>query len=374
MAFLIFIGLLVSLILVHELGHFAVAKFFGIRVDEFGIFFPPRIAAVKLGETEYSLNWLPFGGFVKIFGENNEQGPRSPDASVGAPTSQEERRSFSAKHRLVQAAVIVAGIVMNILFAWLIVSVGYMAGLPTSKDHEGFGTVRNAQTMVVGVLPSSPADKSGITAQDVITGISTANASLTAPFDAEGMRMFIADHQDDSMILNVMRAGAQKTFVVRAAEGLAPDRKALGVELNDVGILQLSPPLALAQGAVLTYDLTRSTASGLGTFFSSLAGGKANFSEVAGPIGIVGIGAGAVKEGFTAALMLTAIISINLAIINIIPIPGLDGGRLLIIAIEGILRRPVSPRVVLWLTIGGFAFLIGLMVVVSYFDVVRLIG
>ncbi|MBC7836610.1 site-2 protease family protein [Acetobacteraceae bacterium] len=361
MSLLIFIGILIALILVHELGHFVVAKLFGIRVDEFGIFFPPRIFAKKFGETEYSLNSLPFGGFVKIFGENGNEGER-------------DKRSFVNKPRYAQALVIVAGIVMNLVFAWLILSVGYMAGLPTSVEHQGFGTVSDPHIEIVAVLPESPAMKAGIEAGDSIKAVGTASIEPFYPETADGAQTFIASHQDDSIIVIVAREGELKNFVVRASEGLIEGRKALGIQMNDVGVLQLPPHVALAQGGLLAYNMTIATAEGLSQFFTTLVRGTANFSEVAGPIGIANIGAGAVQSGFVAAITLTAIISINLALINILPIPGLDGGRLLIIAIEGTIRRAVPQRVTLSLTIAGFALLILLMVVVSYHDIARLIG
>lgn len=360
MALLIFIGLLVALILVHELGHFFVAKFFKIRVDEFGIFFPPRLLAKKFGETEYSLNALPFGGYVKIFGENAEEA-KNP-------------RSFASKPRLVQAAVIVAGVLMNIVFAWIIVSLGYVVGLPTAASHQGFGEVSNPKTMIVAILPSSPAEKSGVETKDIVIGIATGVSALEEPLSAERAQAFIKEHQDESIVLSTLRGEEEKTFVIRPEEGLTPGRKVLGIQMDDVGVLNLPLHLALLEGGVLTYRMTIATAEGLSSFFSNLVRGAANFGDVAGPIGIAGIGANAVEEGFTAAILLIAIISVNLAIINLIPIPGLDGGRLLIIAVEAVIRRPVSPKLTLVLTILGFMFLIGLMLLVSYHDILRLIG
>jgi regulator of sigma E protease len=361
MSILIFIGLLVLLILVHELGHFSVAKFFNIRVDEFGIFFPPKLASVKRGETTYSLNWLPFGGFVKIFGENADEGKN-------------DRRSFINKPRSVQALVLVAGIVMNLLIAWLMLSLGYMAGLPTPAAHTGFGEVQGVETLIITVLPNSPAAQSGVVAEDVIAGVATGKEVLEAPITAERVQVFINEHEDESILLTATRGEEEKMFVIRPAAGFVEDQKVIGVSMDDVGVLQLPPHTALLQGGILTYRLTTATAVGLTTFFANLVQGAANFSDVAGPIGIVNLGGSAVEEGFIAALLLTAIISINLALINLLPIPGLDGGRLLIVGIESVFRRSVSPRLTLGLTALGFAFLIGLMILVSYHDITRLIG
>ncbi len=361
-----FILILVVLIIVHEFGHFIVAKLFGIRVDEFGIFFPPRLFAIKKGETEYSFNSLPLGGFVKIFGENYDEGKNDP-------------RSFVSKPRYIQAAVIVAGIVFNLIFAWLVLSVGYMAGLPTPVDHVGYGQVQNIEVLVTGILPNSPADKSGLVAGDQIVKVQTATdvldtATLNTNQQASAVTNFITAHVNDSVILTVVRDGQTKEFLARAADGVITGRKAIGVELDDVGTLKLNPVLALGQGAILGWNITENTAVGLLSFFKHIFTATANFSEVSGPIGITVYGAAAIKQGFAAAAVLTALISINLALINIVPIPGLDGGRLLIIIIEAIIRRPVSPRIVMRLTIAGFVLLITLMIVVSYHDIAKLVG
>lgn len=366
MAVLIFIALLVGLIILHELGHFAVAKLFNIRVDEFGIFFPPRLGAIKRGETEYSINLLPFGGFVRIFGEN--------------PTEEgDDPRSFARKPRLVQAAVVVAGIVANALVAWLLVSAGYMAGLPTSVEHEGVGTVTNAHPEVVALVPNSPAQKAGIEPGDIIEVVQTGSTvldvrTLNTNQQAEVVRNFIGAHPDESLVFTVLRQGVEQTFLAKAAEGVVNGRKAVGIELDDVGTLRLPPHLALYQGALLTKNMAVLTAEGLGAFVGQLVVGRADLNQVSGPIGIVSMGGVAVHEGFATVIVLVASISIALALFNLVPIPGLDGGRLLIIAIEGITRRRVPSRVVFSLTLAGMGLLILLMVVVSLHDISKLVG
>ncbi len=366
MAILIFIAILVGLIIIHELGHFGVAKFFKIRVDEFGVFFPPRLFAKRFGETEYSFNALPLGGFVRIFGENPTEGSSDP-------------RSFAKKSRWAQAAVVLAGVVANAALAWLLVSAGYMAGLPTSVEHQGIGTVTNARPMIVGVIPESPAALAGLVAGDVVQVLQTGTTLfdlrlLSIDRQAEAVRAFIGAHGEESIVFTVLRSGEEKTFLAKPAEGLIEGRKAVGVQLDDVGVLRLPPHLALVQGAILAKNIFVQTATGLGGFFAQLVTGKANFAQVSGPIGIVTMGGLAVQEGFTAVLVLAASISMALALFNLVPIPGLDGGRLLIIMIEGVLRRPVSPKLVLYTTLAGMALLLTLMVVVSYHDIVRLVG
>ncbi len=361
MHLLIFILVLVGLILVHEFGHFIVAKKCGMRVDEFGIGFPPKLFGIKKGETEYTFNALLLGGFVSIFGENAGDGVKDP-------------RSFNRQSRWKQAAVLVAGISFNILFAWLALSVGYMIGVQTSPDQANFGTVQNVSTTIVDVMAGSPADKAGIKSGDIVESVRTGTAELHAGASAGEVQDFIIAHQNESDILIVKRNGAEKIFLAKPADGVAEGHKAIGVALGAVGTLQLPLPLALLQGAVTTGQMTVSIAENLGTFVWHIIRGTADFSNISGPIGIAGIGATAVGDGLSATLLLAALISINLAVINIIPIPGLDGGRLLFVAIEGLRRKPISEKISFRLTMVGFALLALLMIVASYHDIVRLLG
>ena len=232
MTFVYFILILIALVIVHEFGHFVVAKLFKIRVDEFGVFFPPRIFAFKMGETEYSLNSIPVGGFVKIFGENYDEGTSDP-------------RSFVSKPRYVQAAVIVAGIVCNLIFAWLILSVGYMAGLPTAPGTSTFGTVTQSHVLVVGVLAGSPAQKAGLMSDDQIEEVQTGHEALDiravndSGAEASAVTNFISTHQDESVVVTVLRNGEEKNFVAKAVSGIIVGRKAIGVQLEDIGTLKL---------------------------------------------------------------------------------------------------------------------------------------
>ncbi|MDO8518432.1 MAG: site-2 protease family protein [bacterium] len=372
MFLVIFIFLLVLLILVHEFGHFIVAKAFGIRVDEFGIFFPPKLWSVKYGETEYSLNALPFGGFVRIFGESH-----SANASRDEQTNS---RSFINKPRFVQAAVIIAGVFFNFLFAWLALSAGYMVGIPTSVEHIGVGEVHGAHTTITAVLPGSPAEQAGIRAGDQVEAAHTGTAELALGASADALQQFILVHQDESVVLSVLRPSSlgasnkeARNFLAKPVEGLAQGHKAIGIELDDIGVLQLPPHLALVQGAILGKEMTVAIMGGLVGLVSQIFSGTANLAGIAGPIGIVGLGGEAVRQGFVATILLTSLISINLAIINVLPIPGLDGGRLLFIAIESIIRRPISERLATRLTIASFALLATLMLVVSWHDIIRLV-
>ena len=360
------------LIWVHELGHFSVAKFFKVRVDEFAIGFPPRLISRVWGETRYSLGLILLGGYVKIFGEN------PGDLPAGGQGAQDPR-ALTSKNRGVQAAVMLAGIVFNLIFAWLALSVGYMSGLPASADQSTLGSVTAPQVVISQVRVGSPAESAGIKPGDIIERIQTGGEmldtnTLSTIKQADAVQGFITAHQDESLVITVMRNGEEKIFLAKPAADIVPDKKVIGVEMGDVGILKLPPHLALVQGAIAFKDLTVGTAQGLGAFFGQLFVGRADFSQVSGPIGIAWVGQDAVKAGFGSAAIIAAIISINLALINLLPVPGLDGGRLLIIIIEAVIRRPVSPAITNTLMLMGFAAIVLLMLVVSYNDIARLVG
>lgn len=361
MFLLIFILILVALIWVHELGHFTVAKLFGIRVDEFAIGFPPRLLRVHWRGTDYTFNLLLVGGFVRIHGED-------------PGTSDKDPRSMASKPRAVQAAVILAGVAMNLLVGWLALSAGYMAGAAATPGSTAFGEMRDVRATVSQVLPNSPAQKAGLMPGDKLQALQTGTQKLEPVMSAAEATRFIGEHQDESIVVSVARGAEVQTFVARPEAGFAEGKKALGISMADVGVLQLPLHLALLQGAVSAKDVTILTAEGLGGFLSQLVRGVADFGTVAGPVGIAGVGASAVQEGFAAAAFITALISINLALINLLPIPGLDGGRLVIILVEAVIRRPVSPRVVNSLSLAGFALILLLMVAVTYHDIARLVG
>ena len=158
MSIIIFIVILLVLVVSHEFGHFIVAKKSGIRVDEFSFGFPPKLYGKKIGETTYNLNALPFGGYVKIFGENGD------DENI---SKEDKKRSFTSKPRYIQAGVLFAGVVMNFLVAWLLLSVGFMSGLPSSVGMEPSGTtMKNQALTVTSVLSGSPAELSGLKVGD----------------------------------------------------------------------------------------------------------------------------------------------------------------------------------------------------------------
>lgn len=362
MSIIIFIIILGALVLVHELGHFIAAKRAGVRVDEFGIGFPPRLWSKKVGETVYSVNAFPIGGFVKIFGEDpNEESLKGKDSS----------RSLTSKSRLVQAWIIGAGVIFNILFAWILISLGFMIGLPYSVDDSKYGArVQNTNLTITQVLPKTPAEKAGLKGGDIIVMLVSGADTLTSP-NVPATQRFISSH--DEMTLTYRRGAETKTTNITSEENTTLGRRTIGVSMDIVGMLRLGFFESLSVGAQTTASITTAMAEGMTDFFKSLFVGKANLDTVSGPVGIVGIVSDASTLGFIHLVSLTAIISINLAIINLLPFPALDGGRLFFLLIETIKRSPIKPGIANFANGVGFLILIAFMVFVTFHDVVKIV-
>ena len=364
MSIIIFLIILSALVIVHEFGHFIVAKRFGIRVDEFGLGFPPLAKKLFVWRnTQFTLNWLPFGGFVKIFGENPEEsnqlgGSTSKYLEVEPPSD-----SFQSKHRGIQASVLVAGVVGNFLFAWLLISLGFMMGLPALANLSL--PVENSHTVITTVLPDSPAAIAGLKSGDIITSLSRGESY--SELTPESASLFIAESSEPLTFI-VERGENISTKVVAPETGIVTDRLAVGISMDVIGIVKLSPFGAVWHGLKTTSELTLLTGQALITFFTQALTGRADFSSVTGPVGIVGMVGDARELGFTYLLTFTALISINLAIINLLPFPALDGGRLFFVLIEAVTRRRIPSKVFNIVNTAGFALLLLLMLLVTLQD------
>lgn len=366
MSIIIFIIILSVLVVVHELGHFLVARRFGIRVDEFGLGFPPRAGKLFIWkDTPFTLNWLPFGGFVKIFGENPTGAVDlevEPPNVLGGSTS--KQGSFQSKNRCIQASVLVAGVAGNFVFAWLLISLGFMLGLPAPASLSL--PVDNVRTVVTEVLPASPAAMAGLKSGDAI--ISLSRNEVYSELTPEAMSLFISASLEP-LTFAIDRGGQVSTKTVTPSKEILADKLAVGISMDLIGIVKLPPHKAVWYGLKTTSELTVLIAQSIGTFIIQAFNGKADLSGLTGPVGIVGM-VGDVRElGFNYLLTFTALISINLAIINLLPFPALDGGRLLFVGIEAITRRSIPPKIFNAANAVGFALLIFLMLLITIQDV-----
>lgn len=366
MSIILFIVIIGVLIFIHELGHFLVAKKSGIRVDEFSIGFPPRIFSKKKGETKYSIGSIPFGGYVKIFGENPEEVDEN-DADI--------ERSFIRKNRFIQALVVVAGVVFNIVFAWMLFIWSFSVGslVPISEDMGQFdkGQITNEQVIVTDVIDGSPAELSGIQTGDRI--ISTVNGEKISIERPAQVSEYIKENAEKEITLEIQRNGDTFSATATPEQNIIESGPGIGISMQHVGVLNLSFLDSIIEGTKTTFAALKGMTLGLIDFIGDLFTNDADFDQIAGPVGIAGLVDGAYKIGFAQVLGFIALISINLAIINMIPFPALDGGRLIFIIIESIIRRPISVKVTGWLNAIGFLLLLALMVVLTVSDIGKLL-
>jgi regulator of sigma E protease len=355
MTIIIFIIVLAILIFVHELGHFLVAKACGIRVDAFALGFGPKIISKKVGEVLYSINLIPFGGYVKIFGENPD------DESING---EDKSRSFVHKPKLQQIAVLFAGILFNFIFAWLLLTIAFSSGVPASVDSypEYKDQMKDSHIVITYVNALSPAEKSGIKAGDIILGVNS----------TEELQNKINNSGTNGVTLDYSRNGVESKATIIAEKGIVEGKYAIGIAMDNVSTLKLPVHKAIIEGTRFTLHMITATFTGIYDLINGMFHGTSRLSSVTGPIGIAGLIGDAARLGFTYLIMFTAIISINLGVLNLIPFPALDGGRILFVIIEAVIRRPIKPVIANTINSIGFGLLILLMIVVTYRDILKL--
>lgn len=363
MTIILFLLILAALVFVHELGHFVSAKFFGIRVDEFAIGFPPKVFGWKSGETKYSLNIIPLGGYVKIFGEDPD------DESLNGPDS---KRSFVNAAKWKQIIILLSGIFMNIIFAWLLISASFNFGLLTSVEDQYANKVQNASVMILSVLKDSPAGVAGLKEGDNILEIDSGEIKIISP-NVSDVQKIVSESKSDIKI-EYKRGNATGTVSILALHGLVGSGKAIGISMTLAGIVKFGFFQSFYEGAKLTGIETWNIARGIYGFIIEAFNGKEGLlSQVAGPIGIAGMVGQASSLGVSYLLGFVAMISINLAMINLVPFPALDGGRVLFVLIEIAIRKKIKPSIANWCNLIGFGLLIALMLFITYKDILRLI-
>lgn len=363
MALIIFIIILAVLVLVHECGHFLFAKRFGIRVDEFGLGFPPKIWGKKMGETEYTLNWIPFGGFVRIFGENPD------DESLNGP---DRARAMVHKPRWRQAVVLFGGILFNFLFAWLLISIAFASGVSASReDYAKYGErIVDSRIAITLVNKNSPAQNAGLRPGDSIVGLTSGTIAIS------GNELVIPVIKDVierglPVSLNIERGDIATTTVIQPAKGVIGDKYAVGIAMEDVGTMTLPVHLAIYEGGKFTMHMIYGVFLGLYELIAGFVHGNPDLSAVSGPVGIAGLVGDAAQLGLVYLLMFTALISINLGVINLVPFPALDGGRLFVLLIESIKRSPLKVQVINTMNTIGFVVLLMIMLLVTLKDLLN---
>lgn len=353
---LVFVGLLLLLVLIHELGHFLVAKWAGCRVEEFGFGFPPRLFAWRYGETDYSLNLLPIGGFVKIEGENMDE----PDP---APTS------FAAQPARWRLAILVAGVTMNLILAPVLLSIQGLLGTPVVVTNENAAHLTNQLTYITEVSSDSPAAAAGIKAYDRVARVENVERPTL-----DQVQEIIAAQGEAPVELELDRQGQRVTVMATPRLNPPPGQGALGIGLMSTGLERVPWWQAPWHGVVRTGQMITAMVTEIGNLIGRALRGDEVGQAFTGPVGIAVYAQEATYLGPSYLLEFAALISINLALINILPLPALDGGRILFIGFEKLLGRRVPGRIEHVTHTIGFVLLIGLMIVITWRDVVRLWG
>ena len=352
---LIFFIVLGVLVLVHEFGHFYVAKKAGMRVDEFGFGFPPRMFGVKSGETIYSINWIPFGGFVKVYGEQGE--------------GEDDPRSFASNRAFIRAKVIVAGVVMNLLLAAVLLGFGNFLGLRIGLLDDEAGA-RDVKIQIINVSSDSPAQMAGINPLDEIIRLEKGNDVISVG-EVEEVQSFVKKYAGQELTLVIGRNSHELDLKLVPRLDPPPGQGELGISLVKTGIVSYPWYEAAWRGVRDTGIMTANIAVALVVFFKNLLIDSSQVADVSGPVGIAVLTGQAAGLGFNYLLQFVALLSINLAVLNIMPFPALDGGRLLFIGIEKLKGSPVSKGVENIVNATGFALLIALMIWITVKDVAK---
>ncbi len=378
----IFILVLSVLVFAHELGHFFTARRLGVKAEEFGFGFPPRalgfyrnrfghwrrVLGSRSSEslvndqdekiqpapraTIYSLNWLPIGGFVKIKGENGE--------------GKAENDSFAAKKIWQRIIILAAGVIMNIVLAWVLFSVGYMLGLPQTTDTVGKNArISEPQVVVIQVDADSPAEWAGLKVDDLILKF---NNEIIG--EEKSLPNLIAENANQEVDLLINRAGQEE--VLKITPLTKNGQATIGIGYFSAGLVQYPFFSAIWEGLKTTGWLLKEIVVAFVNLFGDIFQGDNIGDQFAGPVGIANITGQAARLGFTFLLQFVALLSLNLAIINILPFPALDGGRIIFLLIEKAIGRPVRQDVEALIHNLGFLLLIALIIFVTYKDIINL--
>lgn len=364
---LLFIVVLGVLVFVHELGHFLVAKWSGMKVEEFGFGFPPKLFGIRRGETEYTLNWIPFGGFVRITGE---------DHSADAPQLSEadKQRTFRSKPFWKQALVLLAGVFMNLVLAFVLLSIVFMMGATVPQDHVRPGDhVERTYVQIAQVLPGSLAEDVEIQLGDELVAIDqqAVTSAQQASALVEPMKERIQTEGAATFSLDIQRGDERMTIQLDDITQLGEQDSVLGVGFLDVADIRLGPLSAMREGFVQTGYMTGAVAWAFVTLVRDLVSGAGVSGDVSGPIGIAQAAGQAADRGVSDVLQLVAILSINLAVLNVLPLPALDGGRFTVAVIERIRKKELPQKAIAWVHASGLIFFIVIMLAVSVRDIVR---
>lgn len=366
---LIFFLTLSLLVMIHEFGHFFTAKKFGIKVEEFGFGLPPRIWGKKIGETLYSINALPFGGFVRLFGEDDTGDLKNKKKKESKMSS----RAFFTRPVHQRFLVVIAGVVMNFILGVAVISYLFTRGVmvPVDRVH------------IEKIVAGSPAETAGLMEGDIIRKLKSQNAKVKSQNNSEeevivkrgeDVTKFTKERLGEEIILTVERQGKELSVSITPRKDYPKDEGPMGIAISNFEEKKYAwweaPIFGTKEALVLSFALVKGIVVTIGKLISFQSVSK----DIAGPIGVYQMTGEAIKFGKSAVLELIGLLSLNLAIVNILPIPALDGGRLLFIVIEGITGKRIKTTWERYIHQIGMAILLGLILLITLNDVVRVLG
>ncbi|NTW21979.1 RIP metalloprotease RseP [Candidatus Falkowbacteria bacterium] len=366
-----FILVLSVLVFVHELGHFWTARKFGVKAEEFGFGFPPRAFGIyksvsgkwkkvrgskevdDAADTIYSVNWIPLGGFVKLNEDDSESD--DPNHFINMPIWK-------------RAVVLSAGVSMNMLLAIVLISIGLMVGMPQSLDAlDKNAIISDRKIQIMQIMDPSPAKNAGLAVGDIILGIDGKKFA-----DYPAIQKYVDENKDKELTYQIKHADEIKDFKIKPEIRQETGKGGIGVALTETGLVKYPWYQAIWQGIRQTFVLAWVILVAFYDLISGLVTGGGVSGEVAGPVGIASLTGQVARMGFVYLMQFTALLSINLAIINFLPFPALDGGRVLFLIIEKIKRKPVRRELEAIIHNFGFMLLMLLVLLVTFNDIVNI--
>ncbi|MBP9802017.1 RIP metalloprotease RseP [Patescibacteria group bacterium] len=350
---IVFILLLGVLVLVHELGHFVTAIRLGVDVEEFGIGFPPRIFSFKRKGILYSINLLPLGGFVKIKGENGDD-TNNPKSFVNQKTWK-------------KSLILSAGVLMNFLTAFVLLSLGFMIGMPQAVGPDtDLSQVKDKGVVIIEVLDQSPAYLAGLQIGDRLVKID--DQEIT---NSDFVYDFIKEN--DNKELNLLISRGDELTEIKAQPSVMPgsDQAILGLGMLDVGVISYGFFTSLWQGLQSTVSMTWQILAAFGNLLKDLVTTGKLSAGLSGPVGVAIMTGQVARLGLIYIMNFAAILSINLAVLNILPFPALDGGRLAFVLLEKVRGKKISEKIEAIFHNSGFALLMLLIIVITWRDVAK---
>ena len=348
---LVFVALLLLLVLAHEWGHFIAARKAGCKVEEFAFGFPPRLFSIERGGTKYSFNLLPIGGFVKIEGEDMDEENPSPD-------------SFASKSASWRIVILAAGVVMNLLLAVVLLGVQSVIGSPTLVTSENSHLLTAQKTYILEVVEHSPAGEIGLKEFDRIVRM----GDVSDP-NVDAIQAVITEHAGRDLSFEIERQGQHLSLSAVPRLEYPEDEGPLGVSLASLGLEKAPIWLAPWEGLKKTWLMLVAIISQFVIILQRVFSGEGMGGTLTGPIGIAIYTQEATGMGFSYLLDFAALITINLAIINILPLLALDGGRILFVILEKLIGKKVPGKIESITHTVGFALLILLMIVITFKDI-----